>query len=159
MREQKKQIGIQAPRLSVDRYTPRTLLNERIIKLHHLILDLLMSLDVRGLDKIKEEFQQHPEGELDLEEFVELMLTKCHSSVVIGRADVVEALVELFDSMDLDGNSVRFLQRTPTIMLFTSFLKQTSVFAKVPRFRRVPGDGDSLGSYCRWWTERRQNPR
>lgn len=89
-----------------------------------------MSLNIDGLDEMKKEFEQHENSELDIEEFVELMIEKCPPSTVrliteytshlqlahntllvqmVDRSDIVEALVELFDSMDLDGNKVRTL--------------------------------------------------
>lgn len=54
----------------------------KLRQLNRLILDILMSLNIDGLDEMKIEFEQHENSELDIEEFVELMLEKCPPSTV-----------------------------------------------------------------------------
>ena len=56
-----------------------------------------MSLDAQGLDEMKREFEGHEDGELDLEEFVELMLDKCPPTNV-------QQTVQLCVRFDVDYN-------------------------------------------------------
>lgn len=69
---------------------------------------------------------------------------------MVDRSDLVEALVELFDSMDLDGNKVKAL-----VLIWIGPSTDTM---EVSRFRRVSWDHRQLGSYRGRWHQQHSSP-
>ncbi|CEO97954.1 EF-hand domain-containing protein [Plasmodiophora brassicae] len=87
------------------------MLNEHISVLRNVMQAILLSLDAIGLDIIQDQFAKCSNHEMTIEQFVTMMVRMtCHPTaglfeqVLVDRVEVAQALAELFDTMDLDGN-------------------------------------------------------
>ncbi len=87
------------------RNTPRSTYDKRRRATTRLTLNLIMTLDAQQIRSIRNEFFRFEGATVSLPQFVQIMRTHVpHTQLHTTPLKLVQSLVELFDSMDLDGD-------------------------------------------------------